>query len=239
MHRTLIAFIMLLCTIDAYAETQVRADRFTDGHDIGLIIVGAIANAKHEDNVALVKEVASGRVKAVKIGFPLLEGYKVTEVTGKYIMLKKSNSTLLVYQNKFAGEFAKQTSTPTGVMASLSDVYNEDGFERKGSKVFVSAGFRDKLVNEDLSKVLMQATAIPKIENGEIVGFKILQIDAGSIYDKAGLKDNDVITSINGLKLNSVSGAVKLLQSLKGASDVSIDVNRDGTPINFELKVAH
>lgn len=211
----------------------------SDGEDIGVIIVGAITNASKDQNVALVKESKTGHVKAVKQGFDVLD-YKVAEVTAKYIILVKANEERLVFQNKFAGEFMGPgaTSTPVG-FSSQNENYAEDGLERRGNKITVSADLRDKLVNEDLSKVLMQATAIPKIENGEIIGFRILQIDAGSIYDKAGLQDNDIVTSINGMRLNSVAGAVRLLKSLKGSSDVSLDINRNGASMTLQLNVAH
>ena len=61
----------------------------------------------------------------------------------------------------------------------------------------------------------MQATAEPYFQNGQIMGFKLSQIDADSIYDKSGVRDSDVITAINGNQLNNVSAAIKLLHSLK------------------------
>lgn len=237
-RRISVAAFLLVVALRIDGQVKI-ADRMTDGADLGLLIVGAITNADQQNNVALVKETQSGRVEAVKMGYKLLD-FKVSVVTGKFIMLEKAGKQTLVYQNKFAGEFTGSTpSTRPGAFAAANDNYSEDGFERKGNKVKISGTFRDKVVNEDLSSVLMQATAIPKVENGEIVGFKVLQIDAGSIYDKAGLKDHDVITSINGVKLNSISGAVKLLQSLRNSADVEINLRRGGTPMQLELSVAH
>ena len=209
----------------------------TNGEDIGVVIVGTIANKNQDSNVALVKEIKSGRVHAVKKNYYLLKDYVVKEVHAKFMVLTRGTKEFLVYQNKFAGEFTKSVASSIGPSIS-GDQYSEEGFERNGNQIKVSASYRDKLVNDDLSKILMQATAIPKIENGQIVGFSILQIDAGSIYDKAGLKNEDVVTAINGVKLNNVSGAIKLLQSLKGSNGVAIDLKRNGVEQRVELSVS-
>jgi general secretion pathway protein C len=97
--------------------------------------------------------------------------------------------------------------------------------------------YRDKIVKEDLSQILMQASAIPHMENGAIVGFKLLQIDEGSIYSKAGLKDDDVITSINGTDLTSAAGAVSLLRSLKGANKLDVEMLRGGGKESISIQV--
>jgi len=237
MQLFLLLFAMILApvlgpTINLYG---VRIP--TNGESIGVVIVGAIANRDQDSNVALVKEIKSGRVHAVKKGYLLLKDYVVKEVHAKFMVLGKGSKDFLVYQNKFAGEFAK--SAIASINPSLSgDRYSEDGFERTGNQIKVSASYRDKLVNEDLSKILMQATAIPKIENGRIIGFSILQIDAGSIYEKSGLKNEDVITAINGVKLNNVSGAIKLLQSLKGSDGVSLELKRNGVEQRVDLSIS-
>ena len=92
-------------------------------------------------------------------------------------------------------------------------------------------------VKTDLAKVLMQATAEPYLEGGQIVGFKMSQIDADSSYDKAGLRDEDVVTAINGQELNSVGGSIALLKSLKGTDELDITIRRGGDTLDFNISV--
>lgn len=223
-----------------FVQVGQGAQKFSDGHDLGILIMGTIINAKSADNVALVKESKSGRVKAVKPTHELL-GFNVKAITAKYILLSKGSAEHLVYLDKFAAEFKNGLpSAPVfNAPVALDDHYREDGFERQGSQVRMSSKLRDKLVRDDLSTILMQATAMPEIVNGQIIGFKILQIDAGSIYDKAGIRDFDIITGINGIKLDSIPGAIKLLRSLKGENNLTLDVKRAGTQSQIKIDVAH
>lgn len=227
------------------AQEMVRAPEATrsDGVDLGVSIMGAIVQKATENNVALIKEIQSGTVKAVKAGHIIYDRYKVVEIHAKYmILITKDARRYLVYQDKFASEFAKGSKTPSDSAPSrpamvMGESYREEGFERVKGNVTMSASYRDKLVKQDLAKVLMQATAEPYMENGQIAGFKFSQIDSDSIYAKGGLMDDDIVTSVNGTRLNSVAGAIGLLKSVKEADAVEVEVLRGGTPVKININV--
>ncbi len=226
-------FFLLTLTGVAWAGEKMKSD----GSDLGIMIMGAIVQKDSADNVALIKE-SSGKVKAVKREYVLLDKYKVTNVTGRYIeLITRDGKEYLVYQDKFAGEFSSKTQSSGPLAHGTEETYREDGFERVKGKITMSGSYRDKLINQDLSKVLMQATAEPYHEGGVIVGFRLSQIDEGSIYAKAGLVNGDIVTAINGTDLTNVAGAITLLKSLKGTDHVELDLKRDGTIQKFSVEV--
>ena len=217
----------------------LRADEpaKSDGSDLGISIMGSIVQKNGDDNVALVKD-AKGTVLAVKKDFVILEKYKVLAVHPQYIeVITRDAKRHWIYQDKFAGTFANKGAVASNSVTGRGEQFKEEGFERNKGKVVMTGMYRDKLVKEDLAKVMMQATAEPFMENGGITGFKVTQIDDGSIFSKAGLVDNDVITSINGQELNSVAGSIKLLQSLKGTDHLEVDLKRDGVQMKFTIDV--
>ena len=237
---------MLFPPLSKAGQTPVlpKDVRMSDGADIGVTIMGTIVQRKAENNVALIKETKSGKVRAVKPGYKLLEKYEVVEISGKFMVIKADGQKTLVYQDKFAGEFARAAGASPTAAAPLGnysgeapEFFKEEGFERQANAVTMSGSYRDKVVTQDMAAVLMQATAEPFIEGGQVVGFKLSQIDAGSIYWKGGLKDDDVITEINGQKLDSVSKAVLILKTLKQESQIDVGVLRKGAPVKFSLKI--
>ncbi len=80
----------------------------------------------------------------------------------------------------------------------------------------------------DLNNVLTQARCVPSFENGLPVGYKCFQIVPGSIYDKLGLQNGDVVTAINGKSLNDPGKAIEELSNLKDAKHVEITIKRNG-----------
>ena len=213
-------------------------DRRSDGSDVGIAIVGTITNKSPADNVALIKERDTGRIQAVKIGYKVLSSLDVTHIAAKYIIVQKRSNRHLIFQNKFAGEFAP-TGSPSSRGYTNADLsFKEAGFERSSGKIHMTAAYRDRLIKEQLSEILMQATAVPATgPDGRVIGFRLFQIEPGSIYAKAGFQDHDIVTEINGIELNNAAGAIKLLQSLKGAEEVDLSFVRNGNPTQVKINV--
>lgn len=227
----------LLLAVPASAQVLLQKAQPTDGASLGFLIMGTIAQKTPANNVALVKVSTSGSVTAVKIGHVIDNKYKVTDISEKYVrVITRDSKHFLVYMDRFAGEFRLDHSGPMKVI-NPEGSYKEDGFERNAGKVNMTSAYRDRIVNTDLSKILMQATAEPFMQNGVIAGFKLTQIDSDSIFAKGGLRDDDVITSLNGQKLNSVAGAVTLLKSLKEVSSIEIELLRGGSTSSISLNV--
>ncbi|MCX6119324.1 MAG: PDZ domain-containing protein [Proteobacteria bacterium] len=237
MRSCFIIFWFLVIAPLGYGQVLLQKAQPTDGSLLGFIVVGTIAQKNALSNVALVKVTASGSVTAVKINSIIDAKYKVTDISDKFVrVVTRESKHYLVFMGKFSGEFNRGSSGPTKVI-NPEGKYKEDGFERDQGKVLMTGAYRDKIVNQDLSNILMQATAEPFMQNGVIVGFKMSQIDSDSIFAKGGLKDEDVITSLNGQKLNSVAGAITLLKSLKEATSIDVEMLRNGTPTQLTINV--
>lgn len=235
-----VSLAAMLAIMAGYVHAQVLLQKAkpVDGKSLGFLIMGTIAQKTPDNNVALVKVTSSGSVTAVKIGHVIDNKYKVTDVSEKYIrVMTRQAQHYLVYLDKFAGEFKRSDMDIHGPAVNPDGDYREDGFERTSGKVTMTSAYRDKIANQDLSKILMQATAEPVVNAGMIVGFRLYQIDSDSIFSKGGLRDDDIITSLNGLKLNSVAGAISTLKGMKEASSIDVEILRNGEPKSISINV--
>ncbi len=73
---------------------------------------------------------------------------------------------------------------------------------------------------------LKQATVMPSGSGG----FLMKQIQPGSLYEKLGLRDGDVIKTVNGQPLNSAEDAIRLYQQMQGVGAVQMEIMRGGKP---------
>lgn len=91
---------------------------------------------------------------------------------------------------------------------------------------------------ENMSQILTQARALPYMEGGKTVGFKISEIVAGSIYEKIGLKNGDVIQKVNAQDVDDPAKFFQLYQGLRNERNISIDLIRGGTQqtLNYEIR---
>lgn len=66
-------------------------------------------------------------------------------------------------------------------------------------------------------------------------GAKITKVDSGSAAEKAGLKINDVLTEIDGKKVNSVSEVREQMSEIE-KNDYPVKAKRNGTEMTFNIK---
>jgi serine protease Do len=68
-------------------------------------------------------------------------------------------------------------------------------------------------------------------------GAKITDVNDGSVAEKAGLKENDIITEVNGKKVKDVNDVRKELGEVKDKTSYNIKAKRNGSDMNFEIKI--
>jgi general secretion pathway protein C len=90
---------------------------------------------------------------------------------------------------------------------------------------------------ENMSQLFTQIRAVPHFEGGKSIGFRLFAIRSGSIFDKIGLKNGDVIQRINGSEMSDPSRALQLLQELRNESDLSVEVVRNRQPMTLSYSI--
>jgi len=86
----------------------------------------------------------------------------------------------------------------------------------------------------NLNSLASEARIVPdKQENG----FKIFSIRPGSIWQKIGVQNGDVIKSINGIELSSPDKALEAYGRLRNANKISLDIVRRGKRETMEYTI--
>jgi general secretion pathway protein C len=80
---------------------------------------------------------------------------------------------------------------------------------------------------ENMSQLFTQIRAVPHFEGGQSIGFRLFAIRRGSLFDRIGLKNGDIIRSINGNEMTDPSKAMGLLQELRDANNLDVEITRN------------
>jgi general secretion pathway protein C len=65
-------------------------------------------------------------------------------------------------------------------------------------------------------------------ENGQIIGFRLQPQGDGQAFAELGFEPGDILTEVNGLKLNDARGQLQVLQALSETSQAQVTVRRNG-----------
>ncbi len=89
----------------------------------------------------------------------------------------------------------------------------------------------------NLNNVATQARLFPNYKGGNPNGFRVVQIQPGSLYSSIGLENGDVIQRINGYEMNSPDKALEIYQKLKESSHITLEIERNGQSVRKEYNV--
>lgn len=90
---------------------------------------------------------------------------------------------------------------------------------------------------ENLPMLLTQARAVPYFSEGQAVGLRLFAIKSGSLYEKIGLRNGDVLKSVNGNSMADLSQAMQLFEKLKTERSISLMVERNREEKEFKYQI--
>ncbi len=123
------------------------------------------------------------------------------------------------------------TPAPTGATS-------ESGIEQLSETEFVvpRALLDEQLQDlEGLSR--MGRALLHRGPDGNFDGYRLSAIRRGSLPDQLGIRNGDVIHAVNGMKLDSVQGAMNAYQTLQNETGFSFEVTRRGQTMNLGYDV--
>jgi hypothetical protein len=89
----------------------------------------------------------------------------------------------------------------------------------------------------NLDKLSREARVVPNFADGAPNGFKVFSIRRTSALRKMGLKNNDVMTSVNSFDLSNSSKALEIYSKLQSDKNFTLEILRNGEPMTLEYSV--
>ncbi|KJU84427.1 Type II secretory pathway component PulC-like protein [Candidatus Magnetobacterium bavaricum] len=114
-----------------------------------------------------------------------------------------------------------------------------DGFIRPTATNTYALSARKVQEAIDNPKALMtEARLQPRYNNGKQEGFLLQEVKQGGIYEQLGLKNGDVLLSINKYDITNPETGLQAFSALRGVSDLQLDILRGGTKVtlNYQIK---
>jgi len=179
-----------------------------DASDIKLIAIASGAK-----NIALISH--NGQIKTVKIG-DKVGSYEVKEIMRNYLIISKDGQKKILSYPLISNE----TANPKAV--TQSSEFSKKEIER---------------LTKDPGVLFQEIRLKPSVEEGKTRGFIFEWIKPRSIFDKAGIKQGDVLVAINNIEIKSGEDSFRILQALRNESSLKVTLLRDGQNMDINLRV--
>ena len=168
------------------------------------------------------------------IGDELL-GAKILDIQQMAVKLEVNGEVEWLYPDDAAVK-EKPKAAGKGIKAGIEDD-PEAGITSEGGKIIVER----RVVDEALANVETLATKLRVVPHkgadGAVDGYRLSAIRRGSLFDKLGIKNGDVVHGVNDMPLTNTDGAFQAFQTLQTESAFTFEVTRRNQRQTFEYEV--
>ncbi len=200
-----------------------------------LNLIGTVILRNESRSVATLEDKGENQVYPVRIEDELPGKIKILSIEPYKVIFRN-----LANGRKEFVDMPEEGNAPrisVGSLSSRKPSPGGEGIEQTTPNSFqIARSELDKHLS-NINDVLTQARAIPHFENGQPAGFKLIQIVPGSVFEKLGLKNGDILQGVNGEPVDAAK-AFELLGALKTASQLELSVKRDGraSTMNYNFR---
>jgi len=193
---------------------------------LNLTLKGLLAATPMEMGSAIIAKGKNGKEDVFSVGDKMPGGILIKEIHADHVLLERNGRLEKLMLQKDSGAVNLTSARSYSMPAS-------------------SARTPAAALKEIRSNILKNPTsfgdyALPMIvkENGRQVGYRLQPQKKGQMLAELGIQPSDVITQINGVKLDKAQNGIKALRQLSTARNLNIVVKRNGVevPLNISLQ---
>lgn len=232
-----VVFCAAVCTLgfDSFArDLPPLATKSSQGGDVKLRLTGVITG---KVNLAIIS-VDDGKERPFKVGASISPGTTLLKVTSNYAVVSYNGIPRRLDLNF---DFVEGSSAPPKAQPAAAGI---PPFKPPRTVPVSASAIKDVgngrwavkrvLVDEELrSGDLFSDARIVSDTSGRV---RIIEIRPGSLYDKLGLKDGDILNDPSGNALKSIDGLLRFLYDQQmNSRALRLQRVRDGTASDFEI----
>ncbi|MBX9658649.1 MAG: PDZ domain-containing protein [Nitrospiraceae bacterium] len=208
-------------------DVQAKPARPPLNIGLKLRLLGTMLDARGE-GFAVVEDIASKRQNLVRLRETIENIGEVSELRREGILIRQGDQEEVLGLALLQSE---QTPPSSRVPAQAPAPFVSPAKRTLDRREVMEAV-------KDPSKLLLQAHAVPYIQNGALQGFRLDFVNPSGFFDKAGFQYGDVIQRINGVEIRDPGRLLGMFNQVVNERTVKVDVVRaaQNTTLTYELR---
>jgi len=155
------------------------------------------------------------------------------------VILESDAGTYVLARAERQGEHEKAETSDTPVVATPRATTAERTLVRRGrdDEYLLDRRAFDATVG-DFDRVASQIRVIPNVVDGKSVGYRVFGIETSSVFSHLGLRNGDVLRSVNAVALTDPGTALGVLRDLRRERRITLDIYRRQRPqtLTYEIR---
>lgn len=221
--------------------TEEKNDNSLVDCSLNLKLLATAVSDDEEWSFALISIDSQNRL--VRIGDELKDGFVVRAINWRDIVLTKGNSSCIV--DMWSKELSRTVESSTSYKPSNEMLTVDTGFSPRSFEGVEVISENERVVSKEIvdkflenpTEMLSSIRIIPYEEEGETKGVRIFGIHGNSLLGVLGIKNGDIIHSIDDNPMTSPEEILKGYMGIKGKEHISINLTRRGKKMSIDVSI--
>lgn len=217
------------------SETEIPLDLLQAESSLDLIITGIFSSDDSSQGRAYIRS-RQGEEKKFKVGEDVFGLAVLDAIHDDHLILSRGGK-----KEKLSLSKNRINSAPTAQKKSNKAGQNTASSSRIANHINQSSDWQDTLNKHkfDPNKIAKIASKVSVVTDaqGKIAGLKVSQMSGAGALMKQGLRSNDQITAVNGVKI-SYQNILELRKQLEGSSAANVTIVRNGKELTLNLNLS-
>lgn len=220
--------------------------------ELQINLAGTMVSPEADWSVAILHDPTKKKTVFARVGDKLLSQAEVTSISRNRVMIVRDGQ-IECLRPESVRQAAKDRPKPKprkvgGANANTdnaSDVDTSDlnkladeAVKNRGNNQYEIQKDALDAVLKDQQKLREQApTVAPFYRDGKPAGFRLNGVRSDSIFSSLGIRNGDVITSVNGQTIDSPQRAMQLYEGLSQRGTIKMIIERGGRPVTITYDI--
>jgi general secretion pathway protein C len=210
---------------------------------LSLILRGTVADADAKAGVAVVADMNGGE-RAYRVGQELAPGARLAGVYPDRIVVERGGvqETLRLARdrNLAPADVVRATPATASSRAPASRPAAAAAPTAPAQKAAQADAPKDwqqtvARLRQNPDELMRRVPVVPVLDGTRLTGVRLAEGGDGALIGRIGLRPGDVVTSVNGMPVDSLARGREIMTSLAGAQSARVTVLRDGKPTDLTI----
>lgn len=207
-------------------KTAVQQPSKAPETKLNLTLKGVLAATPMELASAIIAQGKSGKEEIYSVGDRMPGNVLIREIHPEYVVLERNGRLETLKLQKISGVAGVATKSASSLTSRRTATSHATALKQIRSDIIKNpTSFGDY--------------ALPVVvkENGKQIGYRLQAQKKGELLAKLGIQSTDVITQINGVKLDQPQNGISALRKLSTATNLDIVVRRNGAEVPMSISL--
>jgi general secretion pathway protein C len=213
---------------------------------LGLILRGTVAQNDPKAGFAVIADGTNGE-RTFRAGEEVVSGVRLGEVYADRVLLLRGGAqeTLKLPRDSNLMPADVVRATPATTSSRGGANVRADSVRQGGAPAPASTSQTIKAptdwqqtvdrLRQNPEELMKRVQIVPVLDGGKLTGVRLSAGADAALINQIGLRPGDIVTSVNGMAVDSLSRGQDIMSSLKNSSSVRVTVLRDGKPTDVTV----